>query len=119
MKKLLFIILFAALGCSMLQAMRRVNIKKKSWRVTASTRAPIESPFELYYEGNMIYIYANIDVPNLEVEVKDTSGKTVYSDFTHIKAGEESTFTLENVLPGEYTLEIKSGENYIIGWFMI
>lgn len=119
MKKLLFIILFAALGCSMLQAKKHVNVKKESWRTTASTRVPMESPVELYYEENMIYVCANMNLENLDIEVKDASGTTIYSNFTDISAGEEYTFALENVSPGEYTIEIKSGENYIIGCFMI
>ena len=97
MKKLLFIAIIAVLGCTALQAKNRIRIKRESWEVKASTRVPISTPLNLYYEGSTLFIHANIDLENIIIDV----------------------FTLENISSGEYIIEIKSGENYIIGCFIL
>ena len=109
MKKLLFIAIIAVLGCTALQAKNRIRIKRESWEVKASTRVPISTPLNLYYEGSTLFIHANIDLEN----------KTIYLDLTSIQANNEHVFTLENISSGEYIIEIKSGENYIIGCFIL
>jgi hypothetical protein len=53
------------------------------------------------------------------IEVKDSFNKTIYLDLTSIQANNEHVFTLENISSGEYIIEIKSGENYIIGCFIL
>ena len=102
MKKLLFIAIIAVLGCTALQAKNRIRIKRESWEVKASTRVPI-----------------SIDLENIIIEVKDSFNKTIYLDLTSIQANNEHVFTLENISSGEYIIEIKSGENYIIGCFIL
>ena len=113
MKKLLFIAIIAVLGCTALQAKNRIRIKRESWEVKASTRVPISTPLNLYYEGSTLFIHANIDLE------KDSFNKTIYLDLTSIQANNEHVFTLENISSGEYIIEIKSGENYIIGCFIL
>ena len=112
MKKLLFIAIIAVLGCTALQAKNRIRIKRESWEVKASTRVPISTPLNLYYEGSTLFIHANIDLENIIIE-------TIYLDLTSIQANNEHVFTLENISSGEYIIEIKSGENYIIGCFIL
>ena len=119
MKKLLFIAIIAVLGCTALQAKNRIRIKRESWEVKASTRVPISTPLNLYYEGSTLFIHANIDLENIITEVKDSFNKTIYLDLTSIQANNEHVFTLENISSGEYIIEIKSGENYIIGCFIL
>lgn len=119
MKKLLFIAIIAVLGCTALQAKNHIRIKRESWEVKASTRVPISTPLNLYYEGSTLFIHANIDLENIIIEVKDSFNKTIYLDLTSIQANNEHVFTLENISSGEYIIEIKSGENYIIGCFIL
>lgn len=119
MKKLLFIALFAILGCVVLQARNPIMVKKGHWESKASTRAPISTPFDLYYEGSTLFIHANIDLENIIIEVKDSFNKTICLDLTSIQANDEHVFTLENISSGEYIIEIKSGKNYIIGCFIL
>ena len=87
MKKLLFIAIIAVLGCTALQAKNRIRIKRESWEVKASTRVPISTPLNLYYEGSTLFIHANIDLENIIIEVKDSFNKTIYLDLTSIYSG--------------------------------
>ena len=118
MKKLLFIVIIAVLGCTALQAKKHIS-GKGIWKEKVSTRVPIPTPFDIYYEGNILFIHANIDLENIIIEVKDSFNKTIYLDLTCIQANDEHSFILENTPSGEYTIEIKSGENYIIGYFKL
>lgn len=118
MKKLLFIVIITVLGCTALQAKKHIN-GIGNWRVKVSTRVPASTPFDIYYEGNILFIHANIDLENIIIEVKDSSNKIIYLDLASIQANDEHLFTLENAPSGEYTIEIKSGENYIIGYFKL
>ena len=118
MKKLLFIAIIAVLGCTALQAKNRIRIKRESWEVKASTRVPISPPLNLYYEGSTLFIHANIDLENIIIEVKDSFNKTIYLTLQVFK------LTMNMIYSGKYIFrriyyQIKSGENYIIGCFIL
>lgn len=118
MKKLLFIVFLAVLGHTVIQARTQIS-GKGHWLKEESNRTPIFDPFNLYYEGSTLFIHANINLENITIEVKDNFNKTIYLNTINIQANDEYVFTLGNIPFGRYSIEIKSGDNYIIGTFML
>lgn len=118
MKKLLFIVFLAVLGHTVIQARTQISGKGR-WKTKVTTRVPESTPFDLYYEGSTLFIHANMNLENITIEVKDNFNKTIYLNTINIQANDEYVFTLGNIPFGRYSIEIKSGDNYIIGTFIL
>lgn len=77
----------------------------------------ITSPI-LSQDENTIYIYTEKQLDNLSIEIKDLSGKVVYSTVTTIPAETEYPTTINMLPQGEYFFTITQGSKYIIAKFI-
>lgn len=70
-------------------------------------------------DGNLIIIYSDITVQNVQVAVKDMAGNVVYTSTITIPAKQHHSFTLDNVESGDYVLEVTYADKFFYGYFII
>lgn len=69
-------------------------------------------------EGNLIRIYSDIDLPNLQICVKDTSGNIVYLNTIFLSASQPYSFILPEmqIKESDCMIELIHGENFLFGY---
>lgn len=69
-------------------------------------------------EGNLIRIYSDIDLSNLQICVKDASGSIVYLDTVFVSADQSYSFVLAEmqVEDSNYIVKLTHQEKYIFGY---
>lgn len=69
-------------------------------------------------DGNIIRIYTNVTVSELQVSIKDASGNIVYSG-SSMESSRCHTFGVYDLPEGEYVLEFEIGGESFYGYFSI
>lgn len=68
-------------------------------------------------EGNLIRIYSDIDLPNLQICVKDTSRNIVYLNIISLSASQPYSFILPEmqIKESDCVIELIHGEKFLFG----
>lgn len=69
-------------------------------------------------DGNTIRIYSDVTISGLQASIKDSMGNIVYS-YNDMTSSRCHTFEVYGLPEGEYTLELKIGEDSFYGNFII
>lgn len=67
-------------------------------------------------EGYLIRIYSDIDLPNLQICVKDASGDIVCFDTISVSAGVSYSFVLPEMQIEEAMIELIHEQKYLFGY---
>lgn len=118
MKKLLLLSLLICLSHTGVSSTENKQIKVNVTKWKAFSRSMSSTPI-LSFNGNVIYIYSDQPLKNIEVTVSDNSGDIVYAGNLTVGADETISFTFDNTNSGEYLIEIKHGDKYLYGWIEI
>lgn len=70
-------------------------------------------------DGNIICIFSDITIQNVQVAVKDMAGNVIYTSTIAIPAKQHYSFTLDNVESGDYVLEVTCADKYFYGYFAL
>ncbi|WP_288948192.1 DUF3244 domain-containing protein [uncultured Bacteroides sp.] len=68
-------------------------------------------------DGNTIRIYSDVTISGLQTSIKDSMGNIVYS-YNDMTSSRCHTFEVYSLYEGEYTLELKIGEDSFYGNFI-
>lgn len=71
----------------------------------------------LSHDGNILYVYSDVPLENLQIQVKDASGSVVHMENVSIDGRQKYFFVLELVSAGSYVIELLCGEKYLYGSF--
>lgn len=71
----------------------------------------------LSHDGNTLYVYSDVPLENLQIQVKDASGCVVHMENVSIAGRQKYFFVLELVSAGSYVIELLCGEKYLYGSF--
>lgn len=69
------------------------------------------------YDGKEICLYLEATFENLEITVKSSTGQRVYHSFLTVQAGEPCYCPLDNLEPGEYSVELSIKNDLYCGKF--
>lgn len=69
-------------------------------------------------DGNTIHIQTNLPVEQLQIEVTDENGNTVYSN-NDVSCSRSHVFEMNNLLEGEYIIELVIRDESFYGYFSI
>lgn len=94
-----------------------VNTHNENWG-EKETRSFSSVPI-ITKEGNLIRIYSNIDLYNLQISVKDALGTIVYLDTVSVFADCVYSFLLPEIQEeGTCKLELICGQKYLYGYLV-
>lgn len=88
---------------------------KVGW-VEIGDRSFFDAP-HLYIENNKLYIASEFQLENISIQIKDLSGGILYSTVTTILPGTNFPVSLDNITTGNYLIELRQGDNYLVGYF--
>lgn len=71
----------------------------------------------LYIENSILYITSKFQLDNVSIQIKDLSGNILYSTVTTILPETSDPVSLENITEGNYLIELRQGDNYLIKYF--
>lgn len=114
---ILFLSLFCCMGIKAIKkeiSLRSCTDSKEIW-VKEERSITLEPTATI--DGNIIRIYSNVTIMNLEMSIKDSMGNIVYfyNDMTPSRC---HTFDIDDLTEGEYILEIRIGEESYYGSFI-
>lgn len=116
MKKAMLGFLFALFCINALGEETSIQLMPRSH---TSTRSLSVDPTAIH-DGNTVSIYyAEYQLCNIQVTVKDLSGNTVYSNVISVSYNQPYSFTLNNVGSGKYVLELKYESKSLYGYFYL
>lgn len=95
---------------------RKIDVKDNEWH--ADIRSMLSIPM-LSHDGNILYIYSDVPLENLQIQVKDVSGNVVCEDDVSITAGQKYSFFMNIILEGEYTIELVCCKNFLYGYLTL
>lgn len=110
--KLLFLILFSILPMLSFAVERTIEVNPQSWREL--DRSMPSTPV-LSHDGNILFIYSDVPLENLQVRVKNEFGNIVYINNISITAEQKYSFALGGVFSGNYVIELSCGEKSLWG----
>lgn len=110
--KLLFLILFCILPILSFAAERMIEVNLQRWYESGRSMPSIPV---LSHDGNILFIYSDVPLENLQLRVKDESGNVIYVDNVSIATGQKYSFILEGVSAGNYVIELSCGEKSLRG----
>lgn len=88
---------------------------KTIWRLEGD-RSISGTPY-LYIENSILYITSKFQLDNVSIQIKDLSGNILYSTVTTILPETSYPVSLENITEGNYLIELRQGDNYLIKYF--
>jgi len=94
-----------------------IPVDDTTWR--PPTRSLGGEPPALYLHGNAILIDSSSILLNLQVIVTDLSGYIEYDSYITVYAGVEYSYSIANLAPGNYKVELRQGIKYLYGYFAI
>lgn len=120
--RMLFLLLLGLLlGSATFASMREIegntiSIHEEHW--AEKGHRCISSIPIITQEGNLIRIYSDIDLSNLQICVKDASGSIVYLDTVFVSADQSYSFVLAEmqVEDSNYIVKLTHQEKYIFGY---
>lgn len=94
---------------------QRINVDTDGWRELQARS--ISSIPVLSHDGNILFVYSDAPLENLQIQVKDKSGNVVYMDNVSVDAGQKYSFSLDIGFSGEYIIELICDRKFISGYF--
>lgn len=71
------------------------------------------------HDNNILYIYSNILIKDLQVTIKDSYDNLIHSEITSLYVDKTITILLNNLTAGEYKIELVSENESLFGYFFI
>lgn len=118
MKQLLFICAFLLYGISSLAEEITVEFYRSCPEDLVKDKRSITLEPTATIDGNTIRIYTNVPISNLQVAIKDSMGNVVYT-YNDTTSSRCHTFEVYDLPEGDYTLELKIGEEAFYGDFSV
>lgn len=104
------LLMVGVLCCTCLFA-KRVPVHIARWDLK---KRSVDLPLSVSHEENIISIYSEVPLPDLNITILDLNGLVVYSDNISVEAGVEYMLPLE-IGQGDY--EIRIGDSF--GYFSL
>ncbi len=95
-----------------------VSIKLIKVRLPADTRSMFITPI-VTCEGNIINIYSDAPISNLEVKVTNSTGQIVYYDIVTVDSEKSFSHTMHLLQNEEYKIELATENESYYGTFYI
>lgn len=114
--KELFLIMLCALPLFSFAAEKRINVDIERWKVAHKGRSIFSVPV-LTHDDNLLFIYSDVPLENLQIQVMDESGNVVYMDNVSVAAGQKYSFSLDISFSGEYIIELTCDRKFLSGSF--
>lgn len=115
-KKVVFILCCASPLLSLAKE-RKIDLKVDEW--DNSTRSLPSLPV-LTYDGNILYVYSDIPLIDIQIQIKDASGYVIHLYNTSILAGQRYSFLMDlNHSHEDYIVELIHGRKMLWGYFII
>ena len=67
--------------------------------------------------GNVLYLSSEVCITDMQIIVKDATSNVIFSTVTTLFG--QTIFTLPELSPGDYSIELLYGDRYLYGWFSI
>lgn len=106
--------IFCAFPLLSFAAEQRINVDTKGWLEAHRGRSILSVPV-LTHDDNLLFIYSDVPLENLQVQVEDEFGNVVYVDNVSVAAGQKYSFMLEGLFSGNYMIELFCGEKSLWG----
>lgn len=85
--------MFCAFPLLSFAAEQRINVDTKGWLEAHRGRSILSVPV-LTHDDNLLFIYSDVPLENLQVQVEDEFGNVVYVDNVSVAAGQKYSFPL-------------------------
>lgn len=112
--KLLLLILFCILPMLSFAAERTIEVNLQWW---CESGRSIPSIPMLSHDGNILFIYSDVPLEHLQIQVKDKSGNVVYMDYVSVAGGQLYSFVLEGASVGDYVIKLLCAQKSLWGNF--
>lgn len=115
MKRLILLLLIGMIGFTLFAEERSIELQKSvfegEWR-------SLTFPPTVTHDGNILHIYSDIPLDNLQVIITDlsTDNAFIYDNITVLR-GQPYTLLLENTDSGTYKIELKVEDTSYYGFF--
>lgn len=106
---------FCTLPLLSFAAEKQIEVDTKLWE-KESARSIISVPV-LTHDGNILFIYSDVPLENLQIQVKDEFGNVAYVDSVSIAAGQKYSFMLEGAPAGNYVIKLSCTQKILWGGF--
>lgn len=93
-----------------------IDVNTKEWNEADKGRS-IPSVPVLTHDDNILFIYSDVPLENLQIQVKDESGNVVYMDNVSVVAGQKYSFALQGVCAGCFVIKLSCEEKLLWGRF--
>jgi|GEM_PF-2760812 len=77
------------------------------------------TPPQIFKDAYSLYISSSCTFENLEVVISDMAGSVMSTSTISVFANVEYVYSIIDLLPGSYKVELKYGENSIYGYFTV
>ena len=114
--KELFLIMFCAFPLLSFAVEKKIEVDVASWRQLNKGRS-ISSVPVLTHDDNILFIYSDVPLENLQIQVKDDFGNVAYIDNVSVAAEQKYSFTVDTGSPGEYIIELICDRKFLSGCF--
>lgn len=95
---------------------KNIEVNKAHWHQDLRSVSYVPT---ITHDGNMFYIYSNMDIENLHIVIKDTAGTILYSNTVTVSSTQPYFFIVEDMSEGEFVIELTHGDKYLYGYFDI
>lgn len=113
----LFFVVFCVLPIFSLAAEQHIEINSDSWLEPG--RRSLSFVPVLTHDGNTLFIYSDVPLANLQIQIKDAFANVIYIDDVSIAAGQKYSFVLEGAFPSNYMIELSCAKKLLWGNFEI
>lgn len=73
----------------------------------------------VYQDGNVIYLYSDIPIEQLQVTIKDEIGQIISLETISIQPRQSYTLFIDSIENGDYILELNDGKEEYHGYFKL